>query len=140
MEKELQEIIRKNLPQEVGENLQKELAELGRLRARCETQETEILSLQETVGKLRGLKEKEQELQKMEIGLQEKARDLALREAVLEVKEKYAETNRCNNLEVVKAVFANNRYKYNEFGSQSVPSGQYGITSGPYNKSIDIEE
>lgn len=78
LEKQLREIIEKNLPAQVGETLQKELKELTRLR---EGNFEERAKAAET--KARTLEQEKANLESREIKLKNKEKELELREAKL---------------------------------------------------------
>jgi TolA-binding protein len=133
----------KALPQHLSEQLQQRLLRLEELEER-------VLELQGRIDELtaantelsrenkdweekaRNLDTREKEAQLRDKELTDKAYDLKLREAVLQVREDHAK-NRVNEMrEVVRDVFSNNRFKYTRttYGDIVVP-GQDEIPNGP---------
>lgn len=129
LELDIKEAIDANLTAEVGKRLQARLARLEILEQHKEAtdaalikKDEEIKKLRETCASYNDIANREKLLIHNEQALVLKEWDLKVKEARLEGRERARE----DNLNVVLAVFANNRFKYNE--NANVPAGldQYG--------------
>lgn len=135
--------IKKQLPAEVGNALQAELAELERLRQewpKCMQRTEELTKKLQVVGELNvlldGKLKAHEELTKREAAVKERE----LRQELRDLEVKLAEARRNDLMGVVQAVFRSPVYR--EFISEngSVPSpqgGSYGVTSVTSNKSVE---
>ena len=130
MDKEINELIRKNLPQQVGEQLQQELKELYAIRDRHQAMEAEFKetanSLKLTKGALIDAQGKIREQDEFDT----ERLQFAIDRAVLNKQMEMAESINRNYLGVVTAVFGNSKMKYGLTGTVPVPVDGGGDYSG----------
>ena len=97
-----------------AEKIQKSQVELEKeVAIQIENRQNLVQKLGQLERQLAEFKNRQKELSKKEI-------EIDKREAVLATKEELTAKHRNENLEIVKSVFANNRYKYTETGPQVV--------------------
>lgn len=126
MNAEITEIIKRSLPQQVGEVLQARLAKadadelsLARANERIAKQSGEIASMQALISEANAVKGREAALREAEAKLIAKQIEADKNAAVLAVRDQMTKAMIEQNLQVVLAVFANNKMKYQE--SSMVP-------------------
>ena len=116
---EIQDIINKSLPAQVGEVLKQRLIAADQIEARLRDAMGSIESLKAENARLsaknleaQDILKREAELRGGEAKLRADQTKLALDQAVLAVRVEMTSEMRNQNLEVVKAVFQNNQFKY----------------------------
>ena len=122
MEKEIQDIIEKSLPKQVGDTLKKRIElvdelekEIKRLKSEIEKYENNNTLLNNKVRNLEHLASKENEILLKEKSLQDKERNLEL--DILKEKIKFTETNYQNIRQLAEIVFKNRVLTYSKWSS-----------------------
>lgn len=116
MKQEIQDIIRKNLPAEVGDVLRQELSELARLREETSKLAEEGKSWRNDAcaakNALEAATKRLGNIEKREADAAAKDVTLTLREELVKLREAHAKERVDEMRGVVKDVFSNNRLKY----------------------------
>lgn len=122
---QISEVIKQHLPAAVGEELQKELANLAALRlshdsliAERDRAQKQILALTQANSEIRSRLDK---IENREEQATKREREIELRDAVLKVKEECVGLRIADVKSVVEQVFSNSRFKYHEAYSHPVP-------------------
>lgn len=143
LEKDIAEAIQKNLSAEVGQLLKNRLAkadtdeELARsLQVQLTNEKLEVEKLKGQLATYRDIANREIVVKSNEVALREREWELKVKEAELKGRMLGVDLNH----DIVKAVFANSRFKYSETGHMpvSAPPG-YSHNTGSFSKSIDQE-
>jgi hypothetical protein len=121
MNDEIRDIINKSLPAQVGDVLRKRLTQADALEVQVkekqqeiELQRDKIVKLEETKASALEILKREQALVANEAKLREKQAVIDKDEAVLKARTEMTNAMLAQNLQVVLAVFANNKLKYDE--------------------------
>lgn len=145
MEKEILEIISKNLPEQVGSVLKKRLEQaekdtelVKQLGATICEQEIKLRALTKELDRHRFLDMKQKELNKQEDELSKRERNMSVWEANLRGSE--AEKRADELAGFVGMVFRSPIFRKNVNGYQYVPSGQYGTINQPHNQTEETTE
>lgn len=121
IEDDIKEAINKNLPSQVGDVLKRKLEEGDRLIEINKTlkQNTNVITKEYDK-----LKAKETLLNNAKIKLGDaiaKEKEVELREELIKLKEEHCEIRVADCKDIVSKVFANNRFKYQQYGN--IPIG-----------------
>jgi uncharacterized protein involved in exopolysaccharide biosynthesis len=148
MEKELKEIIDKNLPAQVGERLQSRLAEIPKLESekasiqgRVDGLTKELVSVNQQVQVLKHLNGKEQEIAAKELEVNEGLRNQEI--DILKVRLEESEKRVKEMHGLVMTVFKSPVYRksyMNDLYSTYNAQGQYETTGGTPNSVIEEED
>ena len=148
---EINAIIKKQLPAEVGKALKEELAELTQLRKLVKEMEATAAKQDERIKELYALnnyhyaiKEREEKVVTDEEAIAASNSRLATQKQLVELKDKMLGERNSDLKEVVLSVFANNKFKYTENGMMPVSIGGGGGSCGyaqqePHNKTVEGE-
>lgn len=134
--------INEQLPAQVGQVLkirlakaEKDAADLVTLRESFDAMKAEVISLLKQVSDEKEITRREQSCEQARKEIDAKLLKLEIHE----LKVAQADIRVKDMKEVVGMVFANNKFKYYESGSTSVPSGPHGVQSVSTYKSADGE-
>jgi beta-glucosidase-like glycosyl hydrolase len=127
LDKDVQEAINKNLSKEVGTILQERLQKADQLELENAELKRNLEAAIATRNKLQELNQTAEALDKRRLLLNEKEAAIAMREAVVNLREKHADEKVSLMRGVVQDVFANSRLKYSETSSfpMQVSNGGY---------------
>ena len=139
MEEKLNELIRENLPQQIGEQLQKELEDLKQLRQSDKDKDETIKNQQEEIQKLKALEIKQLELDQQQIELSEYKKQLDIQRFEIEKelsviqakKESLAERN-SDIFSLVNSLTRNTSFRKSVFESTMDNNCGYTDSSGTY--------
>ncbi len=129
MNAEIQDIIKKNLPEEVGQNLKKVLKQGEDDARRIVFCDEEIRTLNEQISKLKKVQQTQNQLTKREseVGHRENGvKEKELRHELEEFKVTAAELRTKDLKEIVSLVFQNNQYKHTRNLSKQTHDPQCG--------------
>lgn len=132
MQQEINDIIDKHLPAQVGETLRKRLDQATKAEKDANYLSTRVTDLAREVESLKTQIKTQAEIESKlaEITRREAAvREKEVVQGILQEKLSGAEARIRDVKELVALVFQNNRFKYREFGNVPMPSGQYGTSS-----------
>ena len=110
----IQEAVKKNLSGDVGVALQAELKELELLRARIKDYEDGAARIKKELDELRSNKAKVADILNREVELTRKEQKVDTREKILEIKEGHAKESVGMMRDVVRDIFSNSKFKYQE--------------------------
>lgn len=139
--KEILEIIKKNMPEQVGSELKKLLEKadfdakrVERLEADCDFNENKILELSKSIEKYREFDQRNSTLEAREFAVKE--HELSLREKELEYKLAAEKEKSAFTINVAMGLVRNVEYRNSVFSSGSTPfqdNNGY-VTTGPTNE------
>jgi hypothetical protein len=145
MTSEIQAIIEKNLPAEVGNTLkivlergEKDAQRVEVLGVDLKNAKEQISDITAKLNKYISLDKYQDELDKREKAISEKERNQKVIEAELKAVE--AEKRAGELAGFVGMVFKSPIFRKSIFGSQPVPSGQYGVVTQGFNKETTVAE
>lgn len=139
MQEDIKKAINENLPAQVGEVLKKRLAQADRDKDQLFLSTKESTSLRKINDRLIDDVEALKGKVKKQVELDTREAEIILKEKLMGLKEIHSNERVKDLKDIVSLVFANNKYKYHEFGDIPVKDPGGYTMSGQFNKTVEKE-